>query len=475
MVIDAMTIWYFLFLAFSYGSAYPPASRTWFSKNRLWTSSQLSSINKLEVDFRKDDAAVLSLKNGSWVKFIAGASNQDLPLIRNMCYLYTLAGVNCIDMSADPAVITVAKEGVNKAMIDLNDPLAQPPLIMISVNDDDDPHFRKAVFDPVLCPPECSRPCEKVCPAWAIPPLSTRKIGEGRVSTINQSSDQRDITATGVLADRCYGCGRCVPICPLGLIKTESYTVSTAAINDLFASGAVDAIEIHTLRHHEKSFNELWSNIGDAVLTRATIISISFPNMGEETIPYLESLQSVIVDCKSWNNFKGVQIWQADGRPMSGDIGRGTAHKSSNLAASVLFDLERRLLEEQRVLSSDGNQILIDSECRNSNEQYQANPSEIKNSGSHVPLIDVSCGMHFVQLAGGTNDYSARSAEQEGLLGAVGFGGFAFGGYARKIIGELLHELEDSNPGGKVEDHPIMLGKCLVFARNLVSSVKEVK
>ena len=471
MIIDAMSTWYFLFLASSFGAAYSPAARTWFSKDRLWTSSVLNSINKLEVDPRKDVAAISSLKKGSWVKFIAGASNQDLPLIRNMCYLYTLAGVNCIDMSADPAVVTVAKEGVKKAMIDLNDPVAQAPLIMISVNDDDDPHFRKAVFDPVLCPPECPRPCEKVCPAWAIPPLSAREV---RASTINVSADLRDKTAVGVLADRCYGCGRCVPICPLGLIETQSYAVSAAAINDLFASGAVDAIEIHTLQNHGKSFTDLWRNIGDEVLTRATVISISFPNMGEETIPYLESLQSVIVDCKSWNNFKGVQIWQADGRPMSGDIGRGTAHKSSNLAASVLFDLERRLLE-QGAPSSDGTQKLIDIECRDLNKECRAFPRRMGGSGSHGNLIDVSCGMHFVQLAGGTNDYSARSAEQEGLLGAVGFGGFAFGGYARKIIGELLHELEDSKPGGKVEDYPIMLEKCLKFARNLVGSVKELK
>ena len=472
MITTAVFQWHILFTTCWFGTTYSLPSRGSTSKVRLLSLCELHSIDSLDLDFRKEGAALSSLKKGSWVKFIAGASNQDLPLIRNMCYLYTLAGVDCIDMSADPAVVTVATEGITKAMIDLNNQLAQPPLIMISVNDDDDPHFRKAAFDPLLCPPECPRPCEKVCPAWAIPPLSHRKKGEATVSIVGEVSDMEDRAVNGVLADRCYGCGRCVPICPLGLIQTESYTVSTAAINNLFASGAVDAIEIHTLRHHEESFYTLWSSIGEAVLARAKVVSISFPNMGEETIPYLETLQSAITSCKSWNTFQGVQIWQADGRPMSGDIGRGTAHKSSNLAATVLFDLERRAEEEEGTGTSDD--IYLMDEIKDTSEAY-IHPDQVTSGEKHGNSINVSGGLHFVQLAGGTNDYSARSAEQEGLLGAVGFGGFAFGGYARKLIGELLHELEDNKPGGKIEDHPVVLQKCLEFATNLVSSVKVLK
>ena len=43
---------------------------------------------------------VKHLSNGRWVKFICGASNHDAPLIRNLCYLYTSVGVDCIDISA---------------------------------------------------------------------------------------------------------------------------------------------------------------------------------------------------------------------------------------------------------------------------------------------------------------------------------------------------------------------------------------
>ncbi|GLJ49287.1 hypothetical protein SUGI_1041670 [Cryptomeria japonica] len=41
------------------------------------------------------------------------------------------------------------------------------PWVMISVNKDTDFHFRQAQFDPGDCLIDCSRPCERVCPAGA--------------------------------------------------------------------------------------------------------------------------------------------------------------------------------------------------------------------------------------------------------------------------------------------------------------------
>ena len=43
---------------------------------------------------------VKDLLRAQWVKFICGASNHDVSLIRNFCYVYTAAGVDCIDISA---------------------------------------------------------------------------------------------------------------------------------------------------------------------------------------------------------------------------------------------------------------------------------------------------------------------------------------------------------------------------------------
>ena len=69
---------------------------------------------------------------------------------------------------------------------------------------------------------------------------------------------------------------------------------------------------------------------------------------------------------------------------------------------------------------------------------------------------------------------SGESAAREGLIGALGFGGFAFGGYARKTLNEHLHALEDTTSGAKIEDYPVVLEQCIKFACDLVKSVKQV-
>ena len=383
-------------------------------------------IGPLRFSTQPHEAYLEALTSGTWVKFISGASNQDVPLVRNLCFVYTLAGVDCVDVSADDAVIRAATDGIDAAMIHSTTSTRARPLLMISVNDDEDPHFRKAVFDPAVCPITCPRPCEKVCPAWAIPPLSPGGGGSG---------------GTGVIAERCYGCGRCLSACPLGLIAAVPYQVEKTAITRLFADGAADAIEVHTLAGHEAAFADLWAGIGEAVLGRAKVLAVSFPDMGADTLPYLRRLQTVIAGHPAWPQFAGVQVWQADGRPMSGDLGKGTAHKASSLAAQLLTDMSAPAVAAAATAASHGG-------------------------------VEVASGRQFVQLAGGTNQHSAESAARDGLLGATGFGGFAFGGYARKALNARLHAVEDQFPGAHVEDHPDVLAACVDFAHALVASVK---
>ena len=81
------------------------------------------------------------------------------------------------------------------------------PLLMVSINDAEDPHFRKAKFNSTDCPASCPQPCVQVCPAEAI-----------------------DLKQGGVLNSLCYGCGRCLPICPLGLIEAKTYISNVAAV-----------------------------------------------------------------------------------------------------------------------------------------------------------------------------------------------------------------------------------------------------
>ena len=138
-----------------------------------------------------------SLAKGTWFKLICGASFGHLPAIRNLAIAYTLAGADCIDVAADLAVITATTDGMKIAQkLALADrtqaySFVNMPLLMVSLNDGTDPHFRKAEFDAAQCPADCLRPCEQICPADAI-------------------------GAAGVIDARCYGCGRCLPICQIG-------------------------------------------------------------------------------------------------------------------------------------------------------------------------------------------------------------------------------------------------------------------
>lgn len=307
----------------------------------------------------KETHALQSLRTGTWFKLICGASTHDSPSVRNLSEVYTVAGADCIDVAADPAIICAAREGIERAV----ERGAQRPLLMASVNDGADVHFRKAYFDPNLCPSDCPRPCEAACPAEAI-------------------------AKTGVVDQRCYGCGRCIPVCPHGFVHARDYVHGVQHIRDVLYM--VDALEIHTGPSRLESFRSLWNQIENE-LPGLQVVSISFPDLGDDQqmTQILKQMWNIMLQVV--NDWRIATIWQTDGRPMSGDIGPGTAHASIRLA--------------QRV-----RQVLTTSDM-----------------GGHV------------QLAGGTNWKTVPLMMQSGLFRPVSSDhtntadGVAMGGYARKV------------------------------------------
>ncbi len=261
-----------------------------------------------------------SLKEGHWFKLICGASFQHLPTVRNLTLAYTMAGADCIDVAADPAAIAAAKEAVEVASRlkiwakNRGFGYQGRPLIMVSINDGEDPHFRKAEFDPTICPTDCWRPCEKVCPAEAI------VFSENRDGVIPNYS--------GVIDELCYGCGRCLSVCPSQLIQARSYVSTPSSIASLVLPTGVDAIEIHTQVGRESDFQRLWQSIKPWV-NQLKLIAISCPD-GEGLIEYLYSLYEIM------SPLPCTLIWQTDGRPMSGDIGAGTTAATIKLSQKVL-------------------------------------------------------------------------------------------------------------------------------------------
>ncbi|MEB3336384.1 MAG: LdpA C-terminal domain-containing domain [Leptolyngbyaceae bacterium] len=366
-----------------------------------------------------------SLRAGHWFKLICGASFQHLPAIRNLTLAYVLAGADCIDVAADPAVIEAAREAIQVAVTLAAEAQNRGyaanlieggmPWLMVSLNDGEDPHFRKAEFDPSLCPPDCPRPCETICPAQAI--------------VFNRSEDN----FSGVIDQQCYGCGRCLPVCPVQHISARSYVSAPEVIAPLVLQG-VDAVEIHTQVGRLTDFERLWRAIAPWI-EHLKLVAISCPD-GEDLIDYLQALYQIIspLPCPL--------VWQTDGRPMSGDIGDGATRASVKLAEKVL--------------------------------------------AAHLP--------GYVQLAGGTNRHTVTKLRSIGLLNQIA--GIAYGSYARALLSPVLDRLEipilsppalaisgilSSNsslvqlppPPTRLEAVPSLLWQAVDLANSLVSQLKS--
>ncbi|MGI0485338.1 circadian clock protein LdpA [Pantanalinema rosaneae CENA516] len=347
----------------------------------------------------EQNSPLCSLREGHWFKLICGASFQHLPSIRYLALVYTLAGADCIDVAADPAVIAAAQAGIAMAspMIEAAQQRGFAakgrPWLMVSFNDGEDPHFRKAEFDASTCPSNCPRPCEAICPANAIVFQSSPS------ANLTQDRPVSSVTAalptlSGILADRCYGCGRCLPVCPSQHIATRSYVSTPQAIAPLVLQSGVDAIEIHTQVGRLDDFQRLWSAIAP-YLKQLKLIAISCPD-GAGLLEYLQALYSIM------NPLPYPLIWQTDGRPMSGDIGMGTTKAAIKLGQKVL--------------------------------------------AAQLP--------GYVQLAGGTNHHTVPKLRSLGLLRSPEYrsdqadaapsylSGVAYGSYARSLLSSVLEQLE---------------------------------
>ena len=343
-----------------------------------------------------------SLTQGNWFKLICGASFQDLSAVRSLALVYSLAGADCIDVAADPAVITATLEGLEVAKTLVKAAKMRgfgpqrEPLIMVSFNDGEDPHFRKAEFDPQYCPKDCPRPCEKICPAKAI--------------AFNEEH-------RGVIAQRCYGCGRCIPVCPQEIIFSRSYVSTPTAIAPIIEKMGVQAIEIHTHVGHEEDFTRLWQAIAP-ISNQLKLLAISCPDQ-TNLINYLKYLYDVI------SPLPCVLVWQTDGRPMSGDIGIGTTHLAVKLGQKVL--------------------------------------------GANLP--------GYVQLAGGTNHHTVTKLKSMGLLKKEAnepfIAGIAYGSYARSLVSPMVEQLEARQEGKpQLENHPDLLWQAVSKAANLIYQLK---
>ncbi|KAL2459324.1 uncharacterized protein Fot_55013 [Forsythia ovata] len=358
-----------------------------------------------------------SLQKGNWVKLICGASFEDVADIRNLSLVYTLAGVDCIDCAAEASVVSAVNEGIEAARGIV--PIRRP-WVMISVNDDEDLHFRKAEFDPKDCPLDCSRPCENICPANAILNLGAASGAKG-----------------GVVAERCYGCGRCLPVCPYDKIKAITYIRDIAATAELLKRDDVDAIEIHTSGRQDASFRDLWNGLGNSI-DNLRLVAVSFPDLRDSTISAMNAMYSAMKA-----NLHCFNLWQLDGRPMSGDIGRGATREAIAFASylAAARDKPKGFLQ----LAGGTNAHTVEGLKRK--RLFQTKTIFDESTDGSVHLHSVSSSHALIS-------------------------GVAFGGYARKIVGRVLNSLQSEDGRVLIENYPDHLVKALMESLALVGTVK---
>ncbi|KAJ9559446.1 hypothetical protein OSB04_014060 [Centaurea solstitialis] len=364
-----------------------------------------------------------SLQKGNWVKLICGASFEDVVDVRNLSLVYTLAGVDCIDCAADLAVVNAVNEGIDAARIIL--PIRRP-WVMISVKMMRIFTFEKLNLIQMIVQAIVQDHVKRYV-------LLTQYLCRMHLAHISfYIFHAKFDMKPGVITERCYGCGRCFPVCPYDKIKAHSYLRDAAATSKLLERDDVDALEIHTNGRQTDSFKELWDSLGESV-NHLSLVAVSLPYIGDSTVSLMNQMYSILEP-----DLRCLNLWQLDGRPMSGDIGRGATRES------IAFAL--------RLASAND-----------------------KPPG-------------FLQLAGGTNAHTVDGLSKQNLFQTTTIseststlsdsnaliGGIAYGGYARKIVGRVLQSGSEEEGGvGKIESYPDHLLMAVIEALGLVGGVKS--
>ncbi len=213
------------------------------------------------------------LKRGNVFKLVCGAGNEDLEEVENLVALYSKAGCEIFDLSANPDVVDAAKRGLAHAGN------LQNRYLCVSVGIKGDPHVSKAVINDNC--KKCGK-CEILCPQNAV-----------KYFKVNSS--------------KCIGCGRCVQACNAGAIKKRDMAKDLKEILPPIIKKGIDCIELHACGGNENDALEKWKDIC-TMFNGLKSLCIDRSKLGNDGV-----LKRVEKFCE-----KEKIIVQADGYPMSG-------------------------------------------------------------------------------------------------------------------------------------------------------------
>ncbi|MBI2995228.1 MAG: 4Fe-4S dicluster domain-containing protein [Candidatus Melainabacteria bacterium] len=242
-----------------------------------------------------------AIEQKKFFKLVCGASFTDTKMIENLAFVFTLAGAHVIDLAPKADVIFAARHGIKKALSTQHSALS-PPLLMASIQLDQDPHFRKIEIDYNLC--DVCGACVRICPTEAF-----------RIENRNGESANRRIGELVYLVERCFGCGECPSHCHASALKMiDTKPTPKETLKEMISLG-ITGIEFHFGKNIEK-IKEIWEEVVRAIEAcgRMPLLSFSIGSglLSSEEIKYAANLCYKLAG-------KNI-ILQCDGTPMSGHL-----------------------------------------------------------------------------------------------------------------------------------------------------------
>ena len=158
-------------------------------------------------------------------KLVCGAGNENLEEIEKLVYLYSKAGCNIFDISANIDAVKAAKKGLKKSGITEN------RFICVSIGIKGDPHVNKAQINKTLCK-KCNL-CSQIC-------------------------NQNAICDNNIDAKKCIGCANCLKICPHNAISLKNIPTNLNKVLPQIIEEGVDCIEFHAITDDDNEVKEKW-------------------------------------------------------------------------------------------------------------------------------------------------------------------------------------------------------------------------
>lgn len=252
---------------------------------------------------RTNSPVITKLQEHKFHKLIIGAALKDYKTIEEFAYLFTHAQADVIDISAFPHSVISAKKGITQALEE--DASLTEPLIMVSVNIGQDPHFRRIELKEENCT-ECLA-CVPTCPSGAFQ---------------NNEFSYND--------DLCFGCSLCLSSCHFDALEFTNWSAfETKSLIELQAIGA-RAIEIH-LNNELDAFSEFYKSIPEFELESFCIGSGQM-----DPAQLVKAAETIIQEVKNKHGAAKALIIQVDGKAMSGAAEQNTDIVSIEAAKSIM-------------------------------------------------------------------------------------------------------------------------------------------